>query len=100
MLRDAFNIRTYKEELPEEIRDAVKQHYGKRSNNATKELLSDLQVAYISWSLANARKGAPLKMRLSGCLRKGSHTEYGRTSTFLPRGQIGFLQVYEAKYQE
>ena len=30
------------EELPEEIRDAVKQQYGKRSNNATKELLSDL----------------------------------------------------------
>ena len=87
------------EELPEEIRDAVKQHYGKRSNNATKEVLCDLQVAYIRWFLANAKKGAPLKDEAKRLLEKGVADRIW-TSTFLPRGHFGFLQVYEAKNQE
>ena len=58
---ETSQIYTEIEEIPDDIRDSVSKYYSKRSSLSTKELLSDVQVAYLRWCLSIAKKGVPAR---------------------------------------
>ena len=63
------------DELPDEMRAAILPHLGQRNPMATKELLSQLQVAYITYFCR--RPINPRKMKHRDYIAKGLRTEYG-----------------------
>lgn len=78
------------EELPEEMRNKVNQYFEKRSTQATKEKLSDLQRAYIRWFLASEEmKGISLGASARQLLDKGVSDRIW-TSTYCPAGCADF----------
>ena len=77
------------DELPDEMRAAILPHLGQRNPMATKELLSQLQVAYIRYFLLTADKSQ--KDEAQRLYSKGVKYRIWSAS-FLPEGTTDFIK--------